>query len=267
VTRGGARLSGSDVELWAQRRGDAPRRVATVAADGAGAMAEVQRPTARTRYWWRLAGTDLVSDRVFVRVRPSLTIDTSRHRLAVGDDASITGVTAPSRDGTLVHLQRWTGERWAVVQSTTAEHTATVLRARRAYSFVVSPRASGNFRYRAFVPSDDGRLRAVSQVRRIVAYNATIKRVRPSGDELVVLRNSGRVRVDLKGWTLTDRSGTSVELPRRQVDPGRVLRIHSGQGRNDADDLYLRGPDMYGNQHDRVSLRDSTGFLVSRYRY
>jgi hypothetical protein len=267
VTRDGARLSGVDLELWARRMGEAPRRVTTVVADGAGAVTEVERPTSRTSYWWRLAGTDLVSDRVFVQVRPSLTIDTSRHRLAAGDRVTIAGVTAPSRDGTLVNLQRWTGERWAVVQSTTAEHTATVLRARRAYSFAVSPRASGTFRYRAVVPADDGRLRAVSQVRRIVAYDAAIKRVRPSGDELVVLRNSGRIRVNLKGWTLADRSGTSVELPRKLVDPGRVLRIHSGQGRNDVDDLYLRGPDMYGDRHDRVSLRDTTGFLVSRYRY
>ena len=267
LAQDGAQWAGIEVELWAQRAGRAPRALTSVVSAADGTVVYAHQPAARTNYWWHLPGTDADSDRVTVQVRPTVTIGVSQQRLAVGSQSKISGLTGPSRAGTVVNLQRWTGERWTLAQSTTAVHTARAVRAYREYTFVVSPRSSGVNLYRAVVPADDGRLRVVSEMRRLVAYDATIVRVRPSGDERVVLRNTGVVRVDLEGWSLTNRQGTSVALPSKVVGPGKVLRIHSGRGRNDVNNLYLRGPDLYGDRHDRVLLRDLAGRLMSRFRY
>ncbi|MGH3506328.1 MAG: hypothetical protein ACRDO2_03885 [Nocardioidaceae bacterium] len=267
LAQDGAQWPGIEVELWAQRAGRAPRALTSVVSAADGTVVYAHQPAARTTYWWHVPGTDVDSDRVTVHVQPTVTIGVAQQRLAVEARTTISGLTAPSRVGTVVNLQRWTGERWAFVQSTTAVHTPRAVRAYREYTFVVSRRSSGVTLYRAVVPADDGRLRVVSAMRRVVTYDATIVRVRPSGDERVVLRNTGVVRVDLKGWSLTNRDGTSVDLPAKVVGSGKVLRIHSDRGRNDANDLYLRGPDMYGDSHDRVLLRDLAGQLMSRFRY
>jgi hypothetical protein len=265
VTQNGSSLSGASVGLWAARAGSPPQLIATFTSSANGTVAFTHRPTARTSYQWRLSG-NVQSTPEVVRVQPSLTATVSQHRLAAGAKASISGVTTPSRVGTPVKLQKWTGQRWAVVQTTIARHTATATKASRAYAFVVSPRTSGVLRYRVVVPADDGRVKAVSPERRIRVFDATIAHVRTSPDEHVVVKNTGQLWVRLKGWSLTNGGGTTAVLPTKFVRPGKVLRIHSGRGRNDVNDLYLRGPDRYGD-HDRVVLRDWAGFRVATYRY
>jgi outer membrane protein assembly factor BamB len=265
VTEDGSSLRGASVTLWASRAGAAPRRIATITSSPAGTVAYTHHPTVETTYQWRMSGVESTSP--VVRVRPSVTAHVSRHHVAVGAKTSISGITTPSRVATPVTLQKWNGQRWVSLQSTAARHTATVTGATRAFHFDVSPRSSGAFRYRAVVPADDGRLRAVSPERRVWVYDAAITRVRTGADERVVVRNTGPVSINLEGWSLSDRGGTRAVLPQQLVPPGKVLRIHSGRGRSDANDLYLRGPDRYGDNHDRVVLRDRFGFRVSSYRY
>jgi hypothetical protein len=265
VTGNGSSLGNKRVGLWAARAGGAPRLIATITSGADGTVGYTHHPAVQTSYQWRLSGAHSTSPTV--RVRPSVTTHVSRHRVAAGAKPTISGITTPSRIATPVRLQKWNGQRWVFVQTTAARHTDTVTKASRAFHFVVTPRASGVFRYRAVVPADSGRLRAVGPERRIWVYDATITRVRNGADERVVVKNTGRLWINLEGWSLTDRDGARVVLPGKWVRPGKLLRIHSGRGRNDANDLYLRGSDRYGDSHDRLVLRDRSGFRVSRYRY
>jgi len=62
----------------------------------------------------------------------------------------------------------------------------------------------------------------------------------PAGDdagrEWVELFNAGAQATDLKGWTLTNRSGEQpVTLPAWQLPPGSYLLVALGAGQNDAD--------------------------------
>ena len=55
----------------------------------------------------------------------------------------------------------------------------------------------------------------------------------------------------------------AVRLPSRSVAPGAVVRIHSGRGRNDRDDLYLRVPDMW-NRRDTATPEGMARLLDAR---
>jgi hypothetical protein len=66
---------------------------------------------------------------------------------------------------------------------------------------------------------------------------------------------------------LTNKKGAAVKLPKRFITPGKVLRIHTGQGKSNLKNLYLGRRSMFSNSHDRVSLVDRSAFRVSRLIY
>ena len=66
-------------------------------------------------------------------------------------------------------------------------------------------------------------------------------------------------------WSTRAR-GRSGPCPSLVVRPGRVVRIHSGSGKRDKNDLYLNRQDMWG-AHATAVLRNDRSVLLDRLRY
>ncbi len=90
----------------------------------------------------------------------------------------------------------------------------------------------------------------------------------PNG-EWVELRNEGSKTVDLTGFTLKDEANHIYTFPTLSLEPGQVLKLYSGQGRNSYGSLYwgLSDDAVWSNQGDTAYLRDSQGRFVDSYGY
>ena len=88
--------------------------------------------------------------------------------------------------------------------------------------------------------------------------------------EYVVLVNDGSGAADLGDWTLRDESSTHrYTFPGGfTLDPDDRVRVRTGCGNDDGDDLYWceRDP-VWSNGGDTVLLLDRNGNVVDRYRY
>ena len=102
---------------------------------------------------------------------------------------------------------------------------------------------------------------------KLSVYKAKITAVHQAGDEFVKLANTGAVKIDLSGWLLENR-GTGVQrtLPKFLVPGGHFVRIHSGAGVSDRNDLYLDRSDMWG-KHATAELRNERSVLLDRWNY
>jgi hypothetical protein len=264
---GAPAAAGVEVHLMAGPNLANLRSVGTTQTDADGTMSLLHRPGRETVYQWRVGGNDVVSGTRTVRVAPALTVGVTKPALGVGDTTQIKGKTSPSRKGTPVLLQRWNGASWVTVQQTTVNRLTRTLKPSGPFAFSVKARASGVGKFRVVVQADAGRLQAVSPARQVTVYDAQITRVSKTADEFVVVKNTGKVRVNLKGWKLVNKKGTSVTLPKRFIAAGKVLKIHTGSGNSNLKNLYLGRGAMFANTHDRVSLVDRNKFLVSRFTY
>jgi hypothetical protein len=89
--------------------------------------------------------------------------------------------------------------------------------------------------------------------------------------EYVTLRNTSRSARRLTGWILKDnnKDGHRYRFQRFRVRPGRYVRIHTGSGRNDRNDLYWNADNYIWNDYERekATLRAPRGVVDScRYR-
>ena len=85
--------------------------------------------------------------------------------------------------------------------------------------------------------------------------------------EYVTLENTGRTNADLKGWTLTNpATGATRVLPSFILRPGRVVRIHSGSGTSDWNDVYLGRRALWG-AHGTAVVRNAQRFRVDRFAF
>jgi hypothetical protein len=87
--------------------------------------------------------------------------------------------------------------------------------------------------------------------------------------ELVVLVNTGNSVRNIGGWTVRDLSNHNYRIPDGfRLGPDRLVRIHTGKGTNDGNDLYWRsGSYVWNNDADRATLRDRAGRIIDRCRY
>ena len=82
-----------------------------------------------------------------------------------------------------------------------------------------------------------------------------------------MIANTGAVRMNIDGWRLVNkRTGKKRTLPDLVVRPDHVVRIHSGAGKSDKNDLYLSRKDMWG-KHATAVLRNDRSVLLDRLRY
>lgn len=81
--------------------------------------------------------------------------------------------------------------------------------------------------------------------------------------EFVVLKNTGRKKIQLKNWTLRDLQNHVYRFPAFTLRPGRSVKIHTGRGRNNAAHLYMnRGWYVWNNDKDTAILRNAAGVTV-----
>lgn len=87
--------------------------------------------------------------------------------------------------------------------------------------------------------------------------------------EFVVLTNTGDAPRKLGGWRVRDRAGFVYRIPQDfRLKPGRVVRIHTGKGTDDGNDLYWgRGWYVWNNDKDRATLKNAAAKVIDRCAY
>lgn len=102
-----------------------------------------------------------------------------------------------------------------------------------------------------------------------IAYDAPGADDQNPNGEWVALINEGSQVIDLAGFTLKDEANHIYTFPAVGLEPGRTLRIYSGEGRDSGDALYwgLRDDAVWNNSGDTAYLRDPRGKLVDSFRY
>jgi probable HAF family extracellular repeat protein len=86
--------------------------------------------------------------------------------------------------------------------------------------------------------------------------------------EWVKLRNRGETSLSLRNWILEDDDGHQFLFPRFTLPPDSSVRIHTGNGDNDASNLYWgRSRHVWDNAFDDVWLRRATATPADRCPY
>jgi hypothetical protein len=88
--------------------------------------------------------------------------------------------------------------------------------------------------------------------------------------EYVTLKNTSRSVRWLTGWILKDKNidGHSYRFQRFRIRPGRYVRIHTGSGRNDRNDLYWNADNYIWNNFEREKATlKRPGGIVDSCRY
>ena len=92
-------------------------------------------------------------------------------------------------------------------------------------------------------------------------------------NEYVLLENTGTTAADLTGWRLRDavsppRAPHTYSFPRFVLAPGAQVRVHTGAGVNDADDLWWgRHWAVWNNTGDTAILTDRDGREVDSFTW
>ncbi|GGU51441.1 lamin tail domain-containing protein [Streptomyces violascens] len=82
--------------------------------------------------------------------------------------------------------------------------------------------------------------------------------------EWVTVTNTGRSAVNLKGWTLTDRSHHTYTFHNLRLAAHQSVRVHTGIGRDTSRDVYQGRRDyVWNNNGDTATLRDNHGNVIA----
>jgi len=93
--------------------------------------------------------------------------------------------------------------------------------------------------------------------------------------EYVQIKNSTSRAVQLKGYTLRDKTGYTYTFPSYRVSAGKTVKVHTGRGSQSAGHVYWgRGAYVWNNDKDTTTLRtpsgafrDSCSYNSTRYDY
>jgi hypothetical protein len=86
--------------------------------------------------------------------------------------------------------------------------------------------------------------------------------------EFFVLANNGSRTVRMTDWTLRDTAGHVYRFDRFRLRPGKSVRVHTGRGRDDRNDVYWRsGSFIWNNDGDKATLKRANRRTVDRCRY
>jgi hypothetical protein len=94
----------------------------------------------------------------------------------------------------------------------------------------------------------------------------------PDGDdvlgEYVLIRNPDATPVTMTGWRVRDNDGAEYVFPAFTLHGGATVRVWTGSGTNDANNLYWgRGLAVWTNTGDVGYLYRTDGVLVDSYAY
>ncbi|MET8331870.1 lamin tail domain-containing protein [Streptomyces sp. NPDC005181] len=86
--------------------------------------------------------------------------------------------------------------------------------------------------------------------------------------EWVEVTNTGRRAVNLRGWSLTDRSGNLYRFDDLRLAGRATVRVHTGRGDDTRRDVYQDSRDyIWSNYADKASLRDNRGRTVDTHSW
>jgi hypothetical protein len=88
-------------------------------------------------------------------------------------------------------------------------------------------------------------------------------------EERVVLINTGDSARDIGGWSVRDLADHVYRIPDGfRLGPDRLVRIHTGRGTNDGNDLFWgSGWYIWNNNRDRATLKNRAGEVIDRCGY
>lgn len=70
------------------------------------------------------------------------------------------------------------------------------------------------------------------------------------------MKNTGRMAVNLRGWTLSDRSGNTYRFGNVWLNGHSQVRVHTGIGRDTRGDLYQDRRNYIWDNTDTATLRN-----------
>jgi len=88
----------------------------------------------------------------------------------------------------------------------------------------------------------------------------------PNG-EYVCFKNYEPQPADMTAWRVEDASRHTYIFPPFILNPGAIVKLHSGSGADTATDLHWGIGLVWNNDHDTVYLYDAFGRPVARYVY
>ncbi|MEW1750751.1 lamin tail domain-containing protein [Streptomyces angustmyceticus] len=81
--------------------------------------------------------------------------------------------------------------------------------------------------------------------------------------EWVTVRNTGRTPVNIKGWSLSDKSGHTYRFGNLRLNGRSQVRVHTGIGRDNRHDVYQnRRAYVWDNLRDEATLRSDRHRVV-----
>ncbi|QTZ90119.1 lamin tail domain-containing protein [Streptomyces auratus] len=80
--------------------------------------------------------------------------------------------------------------------------------------------------------------------------------------EYVTVRNTSHRPVNLRGWTLSDRSGNTYRFGNLWLNGHRQVRVHTGSGRDTRWDVYQNRRDYVWDDNDTATLRNDHRRIV-----
>lgn len=243
---------------------------ATQTTSSLGKVALSVQPTRQTTYKWSHDDTTNSLTKT-VTVAPLVAAGFAPKSVAVGDTTTVTGTATPVASGDTVGLERRNANgTWTTVRSFTftTSSSATDVAAGAPFTFEIPADAGVNI-YRVTRAAGNGLVAAHSAQATLKGYDAKIAAVVPTNaDEYVSVKNNGTVAFNLKNWILTDTAvgGNSATLPDKKIEVGQVVKIHSGTGKNNLNNVYLKGANLWDNS-GTLELTDSHEFMVDDIVY
>lgn len=264
---------GETVKFYSRRRGATTwTQFASGTTSSTGYVSTTHKPAGHREYravhpktLYYAAST---SRTVAVSVRPALTAKLSPAAALNGTTVRVTGTLKPAHSGQYVHLQRLTSDGWRLVTKAKLSSTGS-------YSLATRPTSSGSYTYRVYKPADSDHLAVTSSKRTYRAYRVEISTIHydASGndynnlsDEYAVLKNTGKVSVNLKGWRLyAGDAAQTFTLPSYSLSPGATVRVITGSGGSGIR-LYQNRP-IWNNDGETGKLYDPRGAVADTYSY
>ncbi|MFE3882946.1 lamin tail domain-containing protein [Streptomyces lydicus] len=75
--------------------------------------------------------------------------------------------------------------------------------------------------------------------------------------EWVTVKNTGRTPVNIKGWSLSDKSGHAYRFGNVRLNGHSQVRVHTGIGRDNRNDVFQnRRNYVWDNNGDQATLRN-----------
>lgn len=240
-------------------------------ANSAGQVVFTRQPDQTADYRLSFDGSSVqaasMSDVVTIDVRPLVSATAAAGPVLAGRPAVVTGAVKPPRDGMAVVLQRRTSTGWRKVDTGTTDANGRFR--------LAAPAPVGRSRYRVHVPATTAFAAETSAAVESLGERVRIARVRAdaAGDdrrnlngEFIVLRNTGKTAIQLRGWSVRSASlRKAFVLPGYRLPPGGKVVIHSGRGRAGNGHAYLKARrEVWRNSRDTAVVRHPSGPVAAR---